>query len=46
MVTIFKVIFGFLFICFVGGIILYILLDLKPWREESRKKILAWLKKK
>jgi hypothetical protein len=35
-ITVFKVIFGFLGICFIGGIIFYILLDLKPWRRDSQ----------
>jgi len=35
MLTILKVIFGFLFICLMGGIILYILLDLKPWKRKN-----------
>jgi Trk-type K+ transport system membrane component len=46
MVTFFKVLFGFIAFILAGGIFFYIILDLKPWRKESRKKILTWLKKK
>ena len=35
-ITVFKVIFGFLGVCLIGGIIFYILLDLKPWRRDSQ----------
>ena len=35
LITVFKVVFGFLGFCFMGGLILYILLDLKPWRRDS-----------
>ena len=36
MITIFKVIFVFLFVCFLCGIFFYIILDLKPWRRDSQ----------
>ena len=36
LITVFKVIFGFLGVCLIGGIIFYILLDLKPWRRDSQ----------
>jgi hypothetical protein len=36
LITVFKVIFGFLGVCLIGGIIFYILLDLKPWRKNSQ----------
>ena len=35
LITMFKVVFGFLGVCFIGGLVLYILLDLKPWRRDS-----------
>jgi len=37
-----KAIFGFLALSFTGGLILYILLDLKPWRKDSK----LWKKRK
>ncbi len=35
LITIFKVVFGFLFVCFLGGLFFYTILDLKPWRRDS-----------
>jgi hypothetical protein len=35
MITGIKVIFGFLFICFLGGLFFYTIFDLKPWRRDS-----------
>ena len=32
----------FLVFCFAGGLILYVLLDLKPWRKDSQ--LWLWLK--
>jgi hypothetical protein len=34
-ITIFQVLGGFLGLCLVMGVILYILLDLRPWRRDS-----------
>ena len=36
MIAVIQVILSFLGICFVGGIIFYIILDLKPWRRDSQ----------
>ena len=36
MITMIKVIFGFVFICFIGGVFFYIIFDLKPWRRDSQ----------
>ncbi len=36
MFTMFKVIFGFIFICFVSGLFFYTIFDLKPWRKDSQ----------
>ena len=36
MLTMLKVIFGFLFFCLMGGLFLYTILDLKPWRKDSQ----------
>ena len=36
MITMFKVVFGFLFICFLGGLFFYTIFDLKPWRRDSQ----------
>ncbi len=36
MITMLKVIFGFIFICFIGGVFFYIIFDLKPWRRDSQ----------
>ena len=44
LITMFKVIFGFIAICFGCGVILWLMLDEKPWRKNS--KFRAWLKKK
>ena len=35
MITMFKVLFGFLFICLMGGLFFYTIFDLKPWRKDS-----------
>ncbi len=35
-IAVFKVVFGFLFICFLGGIFFYTIFDLKPWRRDSQ----------
>ena len=31
-----KVIFGFLFVCLMGGLFFYTIFDLKPWRKDSQ----------
>ena len=36
MITILQVIFGFIFVCFIGGVFFYIIFDLKPWRRDSQ----------
>ena len=36
MITILKVMIGFLSLCLIGGIIFYILLDLKPWKKKKK----------
>ena len=36
MITMFKVMFGFLFICLIGGLFFYTIFDLKPWRKDSQ----------
>jgi len=36
MITMFKVIFGFIFMCFLGGLFFYTIFDLKPWRRDSQ----------
>ena len=36
MITILIVILGFLFICLCGGVIFYVLLDLKPWKKKKK----------
>ena len=36
LIAVFKVIFGFLFICFLGGLFFYTIFDLKPWRRDSQ----------
>ena len=36
MFTMFKVIFGMVFICFLGGLFFYTIFDLKPWRKDSQ----------
>ena len=36
MFTMFKVVFGFLFICFMSGLFFYTIFDLKPWRKDSQ----------
>ena len=35
-ITVFKVIFGFLFVCLMGGLFFYTIFDLKPWRRDSQ----------
>ena len=35
MITAIKVIVGFLTLCLVVGFILYVLLDLKPWKKKK-----------
>ena len=37
LITVFKVVFGFLGVCLMGGVIFYVLLDLKPWRKKKDK---------
>jgi hypothetical protein len=36
MITVFKVMFGFLFACVLGGLFFYTIFDLKPWRRDSQ----------
>jgi hypothetical protein len=36
MIAVIQVILSFLGICLVGGIIFYIILDLKPWKRDSQ----------
>ena len=36
MIAVIQVLFGFLFVCFMGGVFFYIILDLKPWRRDSQ----------
>ena len=36
MITMLKVIFGFVFICFLSGLFFYTIFDLKPWRRDSQ----------
>ena len=36
MIAVFKVVFGFLGICLIGGIFFYTIFDLKPWRRDSQ----------
>ena len=36
LITVFKVVFGFLFVCFIGGLFFYTIFDLKPWRRDSQ----------
>ena len=36
MITMFKAVFGFLFICFISGVFFYTIFDLKPWRRDSQ----------
>ena len=36
LITVFKVVFGFLFVCFLGGLFFYTIFDLKPWRRDSQ----------
>jgi len=42
----FKVIFGFLAVCLLGGLFFYTILDLKPWRKEVYSKFLNRLNNK
>ena len=36
LIAVFKVIFGFLFVCLLGGLFFYTIFDLKPWRRDSQ----------
>ena len=36
MIAVFKVVFGFLFVCLIGGLFFYTIFDLKPWRRDSQ----------
>ena len=36
MIAVFKVVFGFLFVCLIGGLFFYTIFDLKPWRKDSQ----------
>ena len=36
MIAVFKVVFGFLFVCLMGGLFFYTIFDLKPWRKDSQ----------
>ena len=36
MITMFKVIYGFIFLCFLGRLFFYTIFDLKPWRRDSQ----------
>ena len=36
LITVFKVVFGFLFVCLLGGLFFYTIFDLKPWRRDSQ----------
>ena len=36
LIAVFKVVFGFLGICLIGGIFFYTIFDLKPWRRDSQ----------
>ena len=36
MITVFKVVFGFLGLCLIGGLFFYTIFDLKPWRKDSQ----------
>ena len=36
MITIIKVVLGFLFVCFLAGLFFYTIFDLKPWRKDSQ----------
>jgi hypothetical protein len=36
MIAVFKVVFGFLFVCLMGGLFFYTIFDLKPWRRDSQ----------
>ena len=38
LITVLKVVFGFLGVCLIGGIIFYVLFDLKPWKRKEKKK--------
>jgi len=35
MITILKVILGFLGVCFLAGLFFYVIFDLRPWRRDS-----------
>ena len=36
LIAVFKVIFGFLGVCLLGGLFFYTIFDLKPWRKDSQ----------
>ena len=36
LIAFFKVIFGFLGVCILGGLFFYTIFDLKPWRKDSQ----------
>ena len=36
MITIIKVVLGFLFVCFLAGLFFYTILDPNPWRRDSQ----------
>ena len=36
MIAVFKVVFGFLFVCLMGVLFFYTIFDLKPWRRDSQ----------
>ena len=36
MITILKVLFGFLGLCLLSGVFFYTIFDLKPWRKDSQ----------
>ncbi len=43
LITVFKVIFGFLAVCLSVGILIWIFKDLRPWRKKVRTKIWRYL---
>jgi tellurite resistance protein TehA-like permease len=43
LITVFKVIFYFLAICFSIGTLIWIFKDLRPWRKKVRTKIWRYL---
>ena len=36
LIAVFKVVFGFLGVCLIGGLFFYTIFDLKPWRRDSQ----------